>query len=211
MDPRYKGQISVDYEYLKSTILKIAEKCEEELVPPTQGQELDNITNPVFTATPSSADNTHNLTVEELVNRGLFVADGIADDLNDSTPLAEKIASEIRLYKSLKFTEDDKLKINVLKWWKENSKHFPFLGQAAKALLHTPATSVPSERIFSEAGYIARARRSRFIPANLNKNLFVKKNMKYIRTGVGDLTMENAQAALDAADDLLPNDFPNNN
>ena len=47
-------------------------------------------------------------------------------------------------------------------------------------MLHTPATSVPSERIFSEAGYIARARRSKILPRNLNKFIFIKKNMKYI-------------------------------
>ena len=40
----------------------------------------------------------------------------------------------------------------------------------------TPATSVPSERIFSEAGYIARAKRSRILPKNLDKYLFIKRN-----------------------------------
>ena len=39
---------------------------------------------------------------------------------------------------------------------------------------------MPSERIFSEAGYIARARRSRILPKNLNKFIFIKKNFKYM-------------------------------
>ena len=49
-----------------------------------------------------------------------------------------------------------------------------------KALLSTPATSVPSERIFSEAGYIACARCSRILPRNLNKFIFIKKNINYV-------------------------------
>ena len=73
-----------------------------------------------------------------------------------------------------------KKKINLLKWWRAYKGQFPCLFQAVKALLATPATSVPSERIFSEAGYIARARRSRIIPQNLNKFTFLKKNLKYV-------------------------------
>ena len=54
------------------------------------------------------------------------------------------------------------------------------MSETVKALLHTPATSVPSERVFSEAGYIARARRSRILPKNVNKFIFIKKNFKYM-------------------------------
>ena len=70
--------------------------------------------------------------------------------------------------------------LDLLKWWKDYKGQFPCLFQAVKGLLGTPATSVPSERIFSEAGYIARARRSRIIPQNLNKFTFLKKNLKYV-------------------------------
>ena len=64
------------------------------------------------------------------------------------------------------------------------------------SLLHTPATSAPSERIFSEAGYIARARRSKILPVNLNKHLFIKKNLKYVPTDVEKFTEEKAATAL---------------
>ena len=47
-------------------------------------------------------------------------------------------------------------------------------------MLCTPATSVPSERIFSEAGYIARAKRSRILPKNLDRYLFIKRNKKFL-------------------------------
>ena len=54
------------------------------------------------------------------------------------------------------------------------------------ALLCTPATSVPSERVFSEAGYIIRARRSKIMPIHLNHYLFIKTNMQYLPANVKD-------------------------
>ena len=86
--------------------------------------------------------------------------------------------------------------MDVLKWWKENKNRYPLLYEAAKGLLHTPATSVPSERIFSEAGYIARARRSKILPVNLNRHLFIKKNLKYVPTDVDKFTEDIATSAL---------------
>jgi len=54
-----------------------------------------------------------------------------------------------------------------MQWWKnEGSKKFPHLFQAAQKYLSMPATSVPSERVFSSAGNILTKRRSK-----LNKNV----------------------------------------
>ena len=47
-------------------------------------------------------------------------------------------------------------------------------------MLCTPATSVPSERIFSEADYISLAKRSKILPVNLDKYLFIKRNKMYL-------------------------------
>ena len=77
---------------------------------------------------------------------------------------------------------------------------YPCLTETVKALLHTPATSVPSERIFSEAGYIARARRSRILPKNLNKFIFIKKNFKYMT----DLQKEDLEQIQEVTEDANP-------
>ena len=74
----------------------------------------------------------------------------------------------------------EKKNTNVLKWWKEYKTLFPSLFKVAQAYLHIPATSVPSERIFSLAGYIVRDRRSKILAANVNKTIFLKKNEKHI-------------------------------
>lgn len=63
------------------------------------------------------------------------------------------------------------LKCCPLKWWKENEKQYP------KAFLSIPASSVPSERVFSTAGDIVSAQRSQLLPENVDVLVFLKKNM----------------------------------
>lgn len=48
----------------------------------------------------------------------------------------------------------------------------------AKRYLAAPATSVPSERVFSTAGDIVNASRSALSTDNVDKLIFLKKNMK---------------------------------
>ena len=63
---------------------------------------------------------------------------------------------------------------NPLEWWKVNQYRFPLLKNVAKRLLSIPATSVPSERIFSTSGLIVSKLRASLNPENvvfLNKNL----------------------------------------
>lgn len=45
-----------------------------------------------------------------------------------------------------------------LPWWRINQARYPTLAQLAKSFLGIPATSTPSERLFSAAGNIASKR-----------------------------------------------------
>ena len=83
-------------------------------------------------------------------------------------------------YKNVRLSATQKEKINVLTWWKNNQNQFPHLFQLVRSNLHIPATSVPSERIFSLAGYIVRDRRSKILSKNVNKAIFLKTNAKHI-------------------------------
>ena len=61
-------------------------------------------------------------------------------------------------------------------WWKERETEFPLLSKAAKIYLCIPATSVPSERVFSTAGDIVTAQRATLSADNVDKLIFLKKN-----------------------------------
>ena len=90
------------------------------------------------------------------------------------------ISTELEQYAKIQYNKTQKKGMKGITWWRERKSEYPFLFKAVKALLGTPATSVPSERVFSEAVYIARAKRSKILPVHLNKYLFIKKNMSYL-------------------------------
>uniref|UniRef100_A0A9J8BL29 BED-type domain-containing protein n=1 Tax=Cyprinus carpio carpio TaxID=630221 RepID=A0A9J8BL29_CYPCA len=64
-----------------------------------------------------------------------------------------------------------------LKWWRDNAGRYPILYSLAKTYLCIPATSVPSERVFSTAGDIVNAQRSLLLPCNVDLLIFLKKNL----------------------------------
>lgn len=66
--------------------------------------------------------------------------------------------------------------ISVLEFWKTNEKKFPRISKYAKQILCIPATSTPSERLFSIAGQTLNKRRSALKPEKLDKLLFIKYN-----------------------------------
>ena len=180
LDPRKKGEVDPDMNVLKSKIKKIVEASGPTIIPPTQNQEYHNLQNNTFASHSRTSSHSHTPTTSKENVLQSFYTDDSEDDIVDMTLLDEKINQELLNYKATKLTRKQKEDTHLLTWWRDNKIQYPCLVEAVKALLHTPATSVPSERIFSEAGYIARARRSRILPRNLNKFIFIKKNMKYI-------------------------------
>ena len=65
-----------------------------------------------------------------------------------------------------------------LQWWRLYKKDLQKLSSTARKYLSIPATSVPSERIFSVAGNIVSAKRNRLSPENVNKLVFLNHNLK---------------------------------
>ena len=63
-----------------------------------------------------------------------------------------------------------------LKWWKENAQKYPRLSLVAKKILAMPATSVPSERVFSTAGILVSKLRNRLSPVLVDNIIFLNKN-----------------------------------
>ncbi len=73
----------------------------------------------------------------------------LGDDDEELTEPA--IKTEVRLYLGM----DKKLRprdLDVLNWWKVYQDRLPLLASLARQYLCIPATSAPSERLFSTAG-----------------------------------------------------------
>lgn len=66
---------------------------------------------------------------------------------------------------------------NPLAWWRNNKHKYPHIAKLARRYLAVPCTSVPSERVFSAAGDIVTASRSRLLAENVDKLIFLHKNM----------------------------------
>jgi hypothetical protein len=87
----------------------------------------------------------------------------------------KRASDEVEVYKQ----EDSiPLSSDPLAWWKQNQYKFPLLSNYAKTVLCIPATSVPSERVFSTAGDIVTGQRANIKSENVDMLLFLKKNLK---------------------------------
>jgi hypothetical protein len=61
-----------------------------------------------------------------------------------------------------------------LNWWKANSYRFPELARMARDYMSVPASSVPSEQLFSPAGDIITKKRNRLLDSSSSALLLVK-------------------------------------
>ena len=93
----------------------------------------------------------------------------------DAVPMdaAEMAHREVANYVALGPAQD----CHPLEWWKENCQKLPLLAKLAKKYLCIPATSAPSERAFSLAGYIANQRRACLLPERVNMLVFLAENL----------------------------------
>lgn len=67
--------------------------------------------------------------------------------------------------------------MDPLKWWSERKHIYPRLYEMMKRRLCVPATSVPSERVFSKAGQVLTQRRSRLTTSKVEKIIFIQANL----------------------------------
>ena len=89
------------------------------------------------------------------------------------TPL-QKIKKEVTSNLDYPSLEPD---TNPFEWWKAENGRFPNLAYLAKKYLCICGTSIPSEKVFSSAEHIANNLRNRLTPDNVNKLVFLSKNL----------------------------------
>ena len=82
------------------------------------------------------------------------------------------VAVELLHYQQLPYEPDPNF--NTLAWWKVNKQHFPYLAAIARLALAVPATSAPSERVFSVAGLIVNKARNKLQEENVGMLVFLR-------------------------------------
>lgn len=90
-------------------------------------------------------------------------------------PILQRIEDEVHKYTDL---EPIPFMLDPLLLWKSHESMLPLLSRKARQLLCIPATSVPSESVFSTAGDILSAQRSTLKSKHVDYLIFLKKNLK---------------------------------
>lgn len=107
----------------------------------------------------------------------LLGSDDEEEDLEDENPAHDQrenaVRNEVLVYFGEKPIPKDK---DPLKWWKENETRFPALAVVAKSYLAAPATSTPSERLFSAAGNIVTKKRASLTKEHVDMLTFLHSN-----------------------------------
>ena len=89
----------------------------------------------------------------------------------------EKVKQEMKLYLSLPI-DTVMQQGGQLAWWKEHQGQIPMMAKLAKYILCIPATSTPSERMFSKAGNLINKKRASLKPHKVDMMLFLNANYK---------------------------------
>ena len=92
------------------------------------------------------------------------------DDVIQPTP-EDIVNKEYQRYLAEPVSQED-----PLNWWKRRESVYPTMAKLAKKYLQIPASSIPSERVFSLAGTIVSKKRASLSPENVDMLIFLKKN-----------------------------------
>lgn len=87
----------------------------------------------------------------------------------------KEIDYEMKLYLSLPLIVAE---AEPLAWWKAHHvEEMPMISKVARKYLCVPASSVPSERVFSASGHILSPSRSKLTADNVNMLTFLHYNL----------------------------------
>jgi hypothetical protein len=130
---------------------------------------------------------------------GLADDDGDDDDDDDDEDIEEMVvvattATQKTIYqtvdeelarfdqvKALPLYNHDGSYVSPLDWWKKHAASFELLASLAYVYLAIPATSAPSERIWSRAARILTCKRSKLKPEVTQSMMLLKENAHLVR------------------------------
>lgn len=128
--------------------------------------ELDSMTN-VEENDTESVDGVQ--AQPPIPKKSRFVYESAEESSDEQEEIATNKSEAIRvvdLYLSMPLLDEES---DPLLWWEHHKNSLFPLGNFARKYLACPATSVPSERLFSSAGNIISKKRASLLPQNANK------------------------------------------
>jgi len=109
----------------------------------------------------------------------------------------DNIRREVQLYKDARgmMLRDPTTRIigNPLEWWRVNNNTYPHLSKLALKYLSIPATSAPSERVFSTAGLTIAKERARLESSRANELVFLHESIPALLTYQATMRARNHQ------------------
>jgi hypothetical protein len=165
LDPRFK---KTAFGLLENASNAQKWVSEELIMMISTNTEMENEINTVSTTalTLNSTNNTTESPWEHFDNKVAQI----------KSTLSPSITSNLIIRQYLEMTLLNRKK-NPLEIWKQYKNKFPDLYNMQLKYLCIPATSVPSERVFSKTGLITNDRRNRLSPKNLDLIIFLNSNL----------------------------------
>jgi hypothetical protein len=115
----------------------------------------------------------------------------------DKEALLNECKSEMAYFKKdalMPLCDDEGKYNNPLTWWKVNQRKFPVLARLARKLLAIPATSAPSERIWSRAAGIVTMKRASLKPYLAQSLMYIRENLSFLHKHYVSLATEDRGA-----------------
>ena len=83
--------------------------------------------------------------------------------------------------RSYELLPDAPSNVDQLEWWRQHQEQFPLLAFLVRVVFAVPAASSKSERVFSVAGLVVSALRSRLNPCKVENIVTVKCNLPLLK------------------------------
>ena len=115
-------------------------------------------------------------------------------------------SDELNSYQQQRLKKSESKKCPAL-WWEDNKALFPVLFELSLKFLAIPATSAPSERIWSISARYLTKLRSQLKPEIVASMIFLKENGHILKKHYEDLTKDQGAILPGIYDDL--NEKPN--
>ena len=164
LDPRHKGLSFADDLNRGKCMQDILEYGERVLLP-VDVAVPQALTPPVHVAAPQPVFDLNSMLQQQRAA------------INDVSPLAKDISEYLSFPEALEDT-------NPLIWWKANEGSLPVLSKLARRLLILPASSAPSERVFSKVNEVVDKKRNRLAPSTTEQLIFLESAIPLLESQV---------------------------